>query len=366
MNKDTRCQHVFLLAFVTFQVVFVLSMGCSQVYDLPILVPEETINGNFPVGQSQPLKGSYKRFATNEQCRNSLSIALADSDGKTKAHVPTENAKAFALGGFEQIQMGSGDINVNGLMTLRLSQIQHSSGLYGSVGEIGVHHGRYTGCLFIGATINEALVVADIFEQQEKNIDGSGLGNKEMFMKGLKTYGLAESSLHTVFTGSSEELPFDWSSSAGFSPFRMFSVDGGHTAGLTFNDLEIAFCNLLEGGIVVLDDFPHNHWLGVTEGLFDFFMIGAARGNIYPLLHCEGKLYMTNSQKHHSFYYDALINDAKINKLLLMSPIKYGANKNKFELNEVNYLLCDRGDVTDVAVIQEIWAALVDDQRVAS
>ena len=105
--------------------------------------------------------------------------------------------------------------------------------------------------------VDAVLVVGDIFEQQDKNVDGSGFGDKRMFMQGLTTYGLSESDLFLVHTGSTDEIPFDWSSSAGFTPFRMFSVDAGHTAALTFNDLEIAFCNLLKGGIVVLDDFFH-------------------------------------------------------------------------------------------------------------
>lgn len=367
-GKDMKTCNlpVNLFPFVMLQIFFVMAFGCFQVQTLlPTFVEEPTVSARVPDTRFAQAKNLYKRFATQEECRNARSIAFADSAGKAKAHVSTEDAKAFALGGFEKIAQGSGDVNVIGLMSLRLSQIQHSIGLFGTVGEIGVHHGRYTGCLFIGATANEALVVADIFEQQDKNIDGSGNGNKEFFMEGLKSYGLAESTLHTVFTGSSDELPFDWSSTSGFPPFRMFSVDGGHTAGLTFNDLEIAFCNLLRGGIVVLDDFPHPHWMGVTEGLFDFFMIGAEHGNVYPLLHCDGKLFMTNTREHHSMYYDRLMQDSRINKLLLVSTHKFNG-KQKFELNEVNYLYCDRGEVPDVGAIREIWASLVDDHRGAA
>ena len=309
-------------------------------------------------GRVVPTKSIYKRRATTRQCRNARSTKLADPLKAEKLRVSSKQAKAFALGGYEKIAQGSGDVNVNGLMSLRLSQIQHSSGIYGSVGEFGVHHGRYTGCLFLGATANEDLVVADIFEQQEKNVDGSGNGNKPMFMQGLTTYGLSESDLFLVHTGSTDEIPFDWSSSAGFSPFRLFSVDAGHTAALTFNDLEIAFCNLLKGGIVVLDDFFHGQWVGVSEGLFDFFLLGAEKGHVFPFLFCEGKMFMTNTREHHDMYYKALIEDPSTSQLLITNAAQYHGS-NEFVLNEVNFLQCDRARVPEVEKIREIWASLV-------
>jgi hypothetical protein len=273
-----------VILFSTFVVMFVLGQRSGDMLQLTGIIHNLLINTTAThERRNVPSKNIYKRRATADQCRNARSIKFATDPTKAeKLRVPSENAKTFALGGYEQIAQGSGDVNVNGLMTLRLSQIQHSSGIYGSVGEVGVHHGRFTGCLFLGATANEDLVVGDIFEQQEKNVDGSGYGNKQMFMKGLTTYGLSASDLRTVHTGSTDEIPFDWSSSAGFSPFRMFSVDAGHTAALTFNDLEIAFCNLLQGGIVVLDDIFHPHWVGVTEGLFDYFLLGLSRVTCFP------------------------------------------------------------------------------------
>ena len=361
-NSKSGVIQLASVAFLVF-VLFLFKSALFQQEDLlPTLVREATFNAKVPDGRVVPSRSIYKRLATADQCRNARSMEFSDPAGKAKARVSTNHAKAFALGGFEQIAQGSGDVNVNGLMTLRLSQIQHSSGIYGSVGEFGVHHGRYTGCLFLGATANEDLVVGDIFEQQDKNVDGSGFGDKRMFMQGLTTYGLSESDLFLVHTGSTDEIPFDWSSSAGFTPFRMFSVDAGHTAALTFNDLEIAFCNLLQGGIVVLDDIFHPHWVGVTEGLLDFFLLGAEQGHVFPFLFCDSKLYMTNTREHHAIYYDVLIKDAKINNLLLTDASNLHGS-NEFVLNDVDFLYCDRTLVPEVEKIREIWASLVDDRR---
>ena len=46
------------------------------------------------------------------------------------------------------------------------------------------------------------------------------------------------------------------------------SVDAGHTASLTFNDLQLVFCNLLRGGIVILDDWCVHKHSSYRETLF--------------------------------------------------------------------------------------------------
>jgi hypothetical protein len=324
-------------------------------YDVPYVgVP--VLSSKITEKSIVPSKSIYKRRATPDQCRNAMSNKFADPAGSEKARVSTADAKAFALGGYKKIAQGSGKVDLYGIMTLVLAQIQHISGLYGSVGEMGVHHGRYTGCLFLGTTLNEDLVVGDVFEQQEKNVDGSGNGNKGKFMKGLTTYGLSKSDLHTVHTGSTDEIPFDWSSQAGFSPFRMVSVDAGHTAVLTFNDLEISFCNLLQGGIVVLDDWFHGYWMGVTEGGIDFFSMGGH--DVFPFLHCEGKFFMTNTREHHDMYYNELIKDKRIKKFLRKDAKKFGGS-NENVLNDVPFLFCTRESLPKGEKVEEIWASLV-------
>ena len=269
--------------------------------------------------------------------------------------VSREAASKLTSGGFESIARGSADVTLVGLMAMQLSSFQHSMGVFGSVGELGVHHGRFTSTLFVTARDTEKLIVADVFEQQEKNIDHSGKGDKEKFMAGLQTYGLSENDLHHVHIGSTEEIPFDWSIQKGFEQFRLVSVDAGHTAALTFNDLHLAFCNTLKGGIVVIDDLFHNHWPGVTEGLFQFFASMGSHKNVYPFLACENKLFMTNDHSFYLKYYNGLIGSNKTSGFLATNTARWGAST-QFTLNGSPLLICHREAGLDVLAV---WTSLV-------
>jgi hypothetical protein len=200
--------------------------------------------------QRHPRLPSHHRLATT--CRPSSSNFAAKSN---EPRVPIETQKKFVNKGYELIAKGSGIVNAVGPVINKIARVQHKNGIYGTLAEMGVHHGRFTGFIFITSRQTEKLIVADLFSHQEKNVDLSGLGDRKMFMRGLQTYGLSEKDLHSVFEGSTDELPFDWSEQGGFEPFRMISVDAGHTAALTFNDLELSFCNALKGAVVILDDW---------------------------------------------------------------------------------------------------------------
>ena len=51
----------------------------------------------------------------------------------------------------------------------------------------------------------------------------------------------------------------------------LFSVDGGHTAELAFNDLAIAAAVTADDGVVILDDFYNEAWPEVAFGALRFF-----------------------------------------------------------------------------------------------
>ena len=199
-----------------------------------------------------------------EECPASLAPLTSYAPASMDSKVSYPNQKQFVMGGYQQIDKGSGDYKLVGPIVSFLSQIQHSSQIFGTVAEVGVHHGRFTGALFVTARSTEKLVAADLFEDlQYQNIDTSGYGNRQAFDRGLQSYGLdPEKDVHLIYTGSTTDLPLDWhlsKKSSGdadesFEPFRMISVDAGHTDALTFNDLELAFCNALKGGIIILDD----------------------------------------------------------------------------------------------------------------
>jgi hypothetical protein len=51
---------------------------------------------------------------------------------------------------------------------------QHALGIYGAVGEIGVHHGKFLIPIVGNALSSEPAVALDLFEDQTGNVDTSG------------------------------------------------------------------------------------------------------------------------------------------------------------------------------------------------
>jgi Methyltransferase domain len=201
--------------------------------------------------------GFNHRLANGSVCLNIKSTRNAAASMQPKININIEGQRFIASGGYEAIAKGSGPIHAAGPIVNLISKIQHSElHIFGTVAEVGVHHGRFTSFLFITARVNEKLVVVDLFEeQQDKNVDMSGLGDYKQFVKGMNLYGLQVSDVFKVYKGSTDQIPFDWADKDGFEPFRLVSIDAGHTADLTFNDLQLAFCNLLKGGVVIIDDW---------------------------------------------------------------------------------------------------------------
>jgi hypothetical protein len=59
-----------------------------------------------------------------------------------------------------------------------LTAKQHELGLYGAVGEIGVHHGKFLIPIIGNALAGEPAVALDLFEDQSGNVDTSGASAK--------------------------------------------------------------------------------------------------------------------------------------------------------------------------------------------
>ena len=183
-----------------------------------------------------------------------------------------------------------------------LARAQAAAGVVGSVGEIGVHHGRSFVLAVLLARSKEPLWALDLFENlQHLNIDRSGNGDSRALASNMRSVGLDPLEVKLVTRSSLE-----WSSSdfckAGLPKFRWFSVDGGHTEALTRHDMHLGACHLAEGGIIAVDDVFNNLFLGVTEGIFNF--VAANRDRIAPFFAITGKMYFT-TPSHHERYLSA-------------------------------------------------------------
>lgn len=352
------CANVSLLLALVQKDFSNVSPSTPTTMSQDMALPTNLGDGGRQQGLPRRLPSDF-RFAKPEECPAASKDKLTNfANASMTSKIPYSHQKDFVMGGYQKIDKGSGDFRLVAPLTMKLSRVQHEHGIFGTVAELGVHHGRFTGTLFVTARETEKLLAADLFEDlQYQNIDVSGYGNKQAFLRGLQSYGLQESDLHLIHTGSTEDLPFDWHIQKDFEPFRLISVDAGHTAGLTFNDLEVAFCNSLRGAIVILDDFFHNLWPGVTEGFFQFAGMGPIEG-VYPFLRCEGKAFVTNDKSMHEQYIQAMRTDEKLR--LFLSPYAHNVrgNKVKYMMNGVEYLKCDTEKLTRETT-HLLWNSLV-------
>lgn len=172
-------------------------------------------------------------------------------------------------------------------MIAQVGRFQMEHGIPGSVGEIGVHHGRLFILLALLMRPGERSFALDIFEQQHLNLDRSGQGDEAVFRRNLGRFGVLEQMVG-VIRGSSTET--DWARilPVAEQPARLFSIDGGHTAEITANDLAIADVGLAPAGVVILDDYFNAEYPAVSEGLCRYLI--ANPGRLVPCAIGDNKL----------------------------------------------------------------------------
>lgn len=146
---------------------------------------------------------------------------------------------------------------------------QNAEGMAGSVGEIGVHHGRLFILLALLRKPGERAFAIDLFDAQEFNVDQSGQGDEAAFRSNLQRFGVDPSTIDVV-KGNSLDLAWTGLADRLGPSARLFSIDGGHTAEITLHDLGIADDSLGEGGVIVLDDYFNPEFPAVSEGMCRF------------------------------------------------------------------------------------------------
>ncbi len=182
------------------------------------------------------------------------------------------------------------------LLTLALHRQQRAAGIAGGVAEIGVHHGRFFVALALLCEGAERALAVDVFEDQHLNPDGSGRGDRAVFEGHVRAWGVAERTV-VCRTDSLQLGPTAVRGALGGNGARLFSVDGSHTLRHAAHDLRVAAASLAPGGVVLLDDFLHAGWLGVTEAAV-LMLHGERPPPLAPLAICGGKLAMVAPADH--------------------------------------------------------------------
>jgi len=171
----------------------------------------------------------------------------------------------------------------------RISEVQLQHGIYGSIGEIGVHHGLFYGALASNARENEKLWAADLFSKQELNFDKSGKGDLDVFKRNMKKIGVED--IHIIEGDSMMISPSDVLSVVGKS--RLISIDGGHSKQTTLSDLFLSKSLITTKGLIILDDIFNTDWLGVVSAHFEFMSL---QNDIVPIAYKSNKLIYSLSE----------------------------------------------------------------------
>lgn len=183
-----------------------------------------------------------------------------------------------------------------------LAQSQIDAGLRGGVGEIGIHHGKLFLLLYLSLQDGERAFALDVFEEQQYNVDSSGLGDRAVFLKNLAKVGGDEDRVSIFATDSRSISPHAVLSATG--QLRLMSIDGGHTEDITHNDMGLAESLLLDDGILVLDDMYTERWPAVAAGAFRSMLESNHR--LRPFAISPNKTYFCKSGAAAATYRDKL------------------------------------------------------------
>ena len=183
----------------------------------------------------------------------------------------------------------------------QVADLQDHWNVSGNVGEIGVHHGRLFIALAHLARDHERCVAIDIFSDQDKNIDGSGVGDLDQLKRNVATHAPSEGMTDFIQADTLALTLIDRQEIARrFGPFRLFSVDGGHTVEHVVNDLLFVQDMLSDGGVILADDYMNRYWPGVTEGICRFYERYSPR--VKPFLLAHNKLFFASLSSQRKYF----------------------------------------------------------------
>lgn len=200
---------------------------------------------------------------------------------------PGEVAARYAGGGFRRIDGWLTALDARLIRSIGLAQ--DARGVTGALGEIGVHHGKLFILLYLMLSRGEKAFAVDIFDQQSLNLDDSGKGDLAAFLRNIeKVAGSAE--FVELFQSSSMDLQWPDIERRIGRNVRLFSIDGGHTAEITYHDMDLANSALADDGVIILDDYFNADWPGVSEGAAKFLC--GNPGALAPVAIGENKVFL--------------------------------------------------------------------------
>jgi len=175
-----------------------------------------------------------------------------------------------------------------------LGRYQTKAKISGAVGEIGIHHGKLFILLDLIKANDETSFAIDLFEQQELNVDRSGLGDYAQFTRYLEEFSGGTDRVR-IIKKNSMELSVD-EILAHCGPARLFSIDGGHTAECTLNDIRLSEASTIDDAIVIVDDYFNPTWPDVSAGVAEYVFDPGS--TLRPFAISPNKLYLARPHCH--------------------------------------------------------------------
>jgi hypothetical protein len=169
----------------------------------------------------------------------------------------------------------------------------------GPVAEIGVFEGKFLIGLcktFETSPTNKAAAI-DVFDMQQFNLDGAGVGKLDVLKKNLDAHGIDQNWLDYVQADSLALGPRDANRLIDtIGPCKFFSVDGCHEVVHTVNDIEFAMSVTANDGIIAVDDYTNPQWPGVQEAVARMYLMRDFA--FIPLLVTSNKLLLCSYSYH--------------------------------------------------------------------
>jgi hypothetical protein len=185
-----------------------------------------------------------------------------------------------------------------------IADVQRRAGFRGSVGEIGVHHGKLFTLLRLATDRDDPAFVIDVFENQALNIDHSGRGDKDVLRNNLVRWSGSAEGITLISKTSLEVEPEEILVPCG--KVRLASIDGGHTAECVYNDLKLMDAVLHDYGVIALDDYFNEDWPDVSNGTARYMYEKDTR--LRPFAVAPGKLFLTTAA-FNEFYRTKLVSE---------------------------------------------------------
>jgi hypothetical protein len=170
-----------------------------------------------------------------------------------------------------------------------LDRLQKELGIVGHVCEIGVYRGKRFIPLYLCRRPNEVALAIDPFDDPE----GAAAAEAE-FRQNLDLHAGGANAMRLLRKDSATVTAAELAALAG-GQFRLFSVDGAHTAPAVASDLRLAAATLVDGGVVIVDDYYNDVWPGVAEATLNHLTATIAEpGRLVPFGIFSTKVFLSS------------------------------------------------------------------------